>query len=74
LTKTCFFSAQPIIPADIIENDKKRVSNILEDQRIGPELRVQDLDDYMNLINDEVSSCALGKLDRFINIFNVQRG
>lgn len=48
-----------------------RVSNILEDQRIGPELRVQDLDDYMNLINDEVSSYAIGILDRFVNISNV---
>jgi hypothetical protein len=30
-------------------------------------LRVQDLDDYMNLINDEVSSCDVGNLGRFVS-------
>jgi len=31
-------------------------------------LRVQDFDDYMNLINDEVGSCGLEKVDRFVNM------
>ncbi|XP_033607299.1 dynein heavy chain 7, axonemal isoform X2 [Cryptotermes secundus] len=54
---------KPIIPDDIVEHDKERVSNTLEDQRIGPELRVQDFDDYMNLINDE----AQEELDKFFS-------
>ncbi|XP_021921863.1 dynein heavy chain 7, axonemal isoform X5 [Zootermopsis nevadensis] len=56
---------KPIIPDAIIENYKERVNTILEDQRIGPELRVQDFDDYMHLVNDEQ---AQEEVDKFLSV------
>lgn len=45
---------KPTIPEQTVENYKKLIKNLLENQRIGPELRVQDFDEYMPLINGEV--------------------
>lgn len=45
---------QPIIPEEIVENYKARIKLLLEDARVGPELRVQDFDKYMPLFNGEV--------------------
>ncbi|KAK5646414.1 hypothetical protein RI129_004878 [Pyrocoelia pectoralis] len=47
---------KPIIPNVIVENYKIELKSMLADQRIGPELRVQDFDEYMPLINGEVSN------------------
>lgn len=44
---------KPTIPEDIVDDYTDRISNLLDDERIGPELRVQDFDDYMPLINGE---------------------
>ncbi|KAG5872301.1 hypothetical protein JTB14_001736, partial [Gonioctena quinquepunctata] len=40
---------------------KIRIRDMLEDQRIGPELRVQDFDEFLSLIN--------GKTGQFIEQF-----
>lgn len=47
----CF---QPIIDNDLIEKSKKQVADLISEQRIGPELRVQDFDDYICLLNGQV--------------------
>lgn len=46
---------QPTIPDITVEDYKQQIRDLLENQRIGPELRVQDFDEYMPLINGEVS-------------------
>jgi dynein heavy chain len=46
---------QPQIPQDIIAECRDRICAILEEQRIGPELRMQDFDNYMTLMNGVVS-------------------
>lgn len=45
---------QPEIPSDIVEEKKEAVLTLLEDQRIGPELRIHDFDNYIDLINGDV--------------------
>lgn len=56
---------KPAIPLDIIDSCKARIHEILEEQRIGPELRMQDFDDYMDLMNgtsvDEIESFIKSK-------------
>lgn len=42
---------KPAIPPDFIEDNRLTLYNMLEDQRIGPELRLQDFDEYMSLMN-----------------------
>ena len=44
-----------MVPVDFIQECKEKVALNLDDQRIGPELRVQDFDEYMRLINEEVN-------------------
>lgn len=44
---------KPNIPLHIIDQCRYRICNVLEEQRIGPELRLQDFDDYMSLMNGE---------------------
>ncbi|XP_014284130.1 dynein axonemal heavy chain 7 isoform X1 [Halyomorpha halys] len=43
----------PEISSDIIAKKKESVLNLLEDQRIGPELRIHDFDNYIDLINGD---------------------
>lgn len=56
---------KPAIPMDIVENCRARICEVLEEQRIGPELRMQDFDDYMDLMNgknvDEIESFIKSK-------------
>ena len=54
---------RPAIPNDIIENCRARIYFLLEEQRIGPELRMQDLDDYMDLMNGK----NIDEIEKFIN-------
>lgn len=42
---------KPVIADRMIDDCRKRIFNMLEEQRIGPELRLQDFDDYMSLMN-----------------------
>ncbi|XP_055917464.1 dynein axonemal heavy chain 7 [Eupeodes corollae] len=42
---------QPAIPESIIFTAKRKICDLLEDQRIGPELRLQDFDEFMSLMN-----------------------
>ncbi|KAF5288622.1 hypothetical protein FQR65_LT11993 [Abscondita terminalis] len=44
---------KPNVPEALIEGYKLVLKHLVEDQRIGPELRVQDFDEYMPLINEE---------------------
>ncbi|KAF7280376.1 hypothetical protein GWI33_006107 [Rhynchophorus ferrugineus] len=44
---------KPTIPEETITKYKIQIRDLLENQRIGPELRVQDFDEYMPLINGE---------------------
>ncbi|XP_069698472.1 dynein axonemal heavy chain 7 [Periplaneta americana] len=55
---------QPVILDAIVDEAKEKVGNTLEDQRIGPELRVQDFDEYMNLINGESQE----EVDKFLSV------
>lgn len=48
----CF---QPVILDEIIQYCRNKVKNMLEDHRIGPELSIQDFDEYIHLINGDVS-------------------
>ncbi|KAL7044814.1 hypothetical protein ACKWTF_002067 [Chironomus riparius] len=54
---------RPAIPNDIIENCRARIYFLLEEQRIGPELRMQDFDDYMDLMNGK----NIDEIEKFIN-------
>lgn len=42
---------KPIIPADTVEKCRQQIMDVLEEERIVPELMVQDFDDYMDLMN-----------------------
>ncbi|XP_053674809.1 dynein axonemal heavy chain 7 [Anopheles nili] len=42
---------RPEIPPEVINVCKEKIHDILEEQRIGPELRMQDFDNYMTLMN-----------------------
>lgn len=57
---------KPVIADETIDECRKRISNMLEEQRIGPELRLQDFDDYMSLMNG-------ADADRIYNFMNDQR-
>lgn len=56
---------KPAIPMDIIKSCQVRIHEVLEEQRIGPELRMQDFDAYMNLMNgknvDEIENFIKSK-------------
>lgn len=54
---------KPAIPKDIINDCRIRIHDLLEEQRIGPELRMQDFDDYMDLINGK----NIDEIEKFIN-------
>jgi dynein heavy chain, axonemal len=45
---------KPAIPKDIVDRCRLQIQEMLEEQRIGPELRMQDFDDYMSLMNGKV--------------------
>lgn len=57
----------------MIDDYKQQIKDLLENQRIGPELRVQDFDDFMPLINgeaeDEIEKFLAGdhKLEEYAN-------
>ena len=53
---------------EYIEDCKNKVHELLVDQRIGPELRIQDFDDYIDLINGKVSKEIYDKKNN--NLFN----
>lgn len=57
------FSTKPAVPKDIIEACRSRIQNVLEEQRIGPEMGMQDFDDYMNLMNGK----DVEEIENFIN-------
>lgn len=42
---------KPIIPEQFVDNCRYKLFEMLEEQRIGPELRLQDFDEYVNLMN-----------------------
>lgn len=42
---------RPAIPPDIINACRGKIYDLLEDQRIGPELRLHDFDAYLSLMN-----------------------
>nr|CAI5837422.1 unnamed protein product [Callosobruchus analis] len=58
---TDFIVEAPIIPHELIEVYKNQIREVLDEQRIGPELRVQDFDEFLPLIN--------GQGDEFVNNF-----
>jgi dynein heavy chain, axonemal len=53
---------KPAIPNEIIEASKMRIDEMLQEQRIGPELRMQDFDDYMDLMN----GVNIDEIEKFI--------
>ncbi|KAK9511585.1 hypothetical protein O3M35_000215 [Rhynocoris fuscipes] len=63
---------KPVILPDFVEDCKKRVSDLLEDHRIGPELRVQDFDPYIHLANGE-SAAAVQKFLEGSNDFSAYK-
>lgn len=42
---------KPIIPTDVIDECRTQIMYVLEEERIVPELMLQDFDDYMDLMN-----------------------
>lgn len=57
---------KPVIADWMIDDCRKRVFNMLEEHRIGPELRLQDFDDYMSLMNG-------ADADQIYNFMNEER-
>ncbi|GAB0099121.1 Dynein heavy chain [Sergentomyia squamirostris] len=53
---------QPIIADVTVADCRHRILRVLEDQRIGPELRMQDFDDYITLMN----GAAAEEIEQFI--------
>lgn len=53
---------KPAIPFDIIDRCKSSIHSVLEEQRIGPELRMQDFDDYTDLMNGK----NVDEIEKFI--------
>ncbi|KAH8413286.1 hypothetical protein KR009_009673 [Drosophila setifemur] len=45
------FFLTPAVPDSIVQETKNRICAMLEEQRIGPELRLQDFDPFIDLIN-----------------------
>ena len=45
-----------MISEDVVNGHKSLITSLLQDQRVGPELRVQDFDEYMPLVNGEVAA------------------
>ncbi|XP_052747260.1 dynein axonemal heavy chain 7 [Bicyclus anynana] len=54
---------RPIIDNDIVEDYKTKVADLINEQRIGPELRVQDFDSFVCLLNGE----SQGQVESFIS-------
>lgn len=52
----------PAIPESIISDTRNRICALLEEQRIGPELRLQDFDKYIDLMNGKDSE----KISKFM--------
>lgn len=50
-----FSLIQPVIDSELVDNYTKQISGLIDEQRIGPELRIQDFDDYVCLLNGTVS-------------------
>ncbi|KAL1389180.1 hypothetical protein pipiens_001339 [Culex pipiens pipiens] len=53
---------KPEISGEVIAQCKARICDVLEDQRIGPELRMQDFDQYMTLMN----GTDMDEIERFM--------
>ncbi|XP_034234713.1 dynein heavy chain 7, axonemal isoform X2 [Thrips palmi] len=43
----------PVIPEDLIESYKENIKELIEEHRIGVEMRVEDFDPYIKLVNSE---------------------
>lgn len=43
-----------MIDSELVEKYKKSIADLIDEQRIGPELRIQDFDNYVCLLNGEV--------------------
>lgn len=56
------FPCQPIISDEFVDSHKAKVLITLEEQRIGPELRLQDFDEYIDLVNGNTQE----SVDRFL--------
>lgn len=56
------FHLTPTVPDSIISEAKNRICTLLEEQRIGPELRLQDFDNFIDLINGKDSE----RVNRFM--------
>lgn len=54
---------QPIIAADVIDKCRTQITDILDEERIVPELMLQDFDDYIDLMN----GADADKIYNFIN-------
>ncbi|XP_055681851.1 dynein axonemal heavy chain 7 [Lutzomyia longipalpis] len=54
---------QPIISDTAVADCRNKILRVLEDQRIGPELRMQDFDDYITLMN----GAAAEEIEKFIS-------
>lgn len=56
---------KPLIDNDLVEDYKASVVDLISEQRIGPELRVQDFDDYICLLDGDVSYKLYIKLQKY---------
>lgn len=53
MTDLYLYSSQPTILQEIIDNYTSQIVSLIEEQRVGPEQRLRDFDQYLSLINDE---------------------
>ncbi|XP_045534007.1 dynein axonemal heavy chain 7 [Papilio machaon] len=53
---------KPIIDSELVDKYKKSIADLIDEQRIGPELRIQDFDNYVCLLNGE----SLDEVEAFI--------
>uniref|UniRef100_A0A2A4JQR8 Dynein axonemal heavy chain 7 n=1 Tax=Heliothis virescens TaxID=7102 RepID=A0A2A4JQR8_HELVI len=62
-TGTTSATLKPIIDNDLVESYKAQIAELIAEQRIGPELRVQDFDDYICLLNGQSQT----EVENFLN-------
>lgn len=58
----CFLN--PSIPLNFVEKCRKKITDFLEEERIVPELLLNDFDDYIDLINGVVANHVFDFMER----------
>ncbi|XP_046587391.1 dynein axonemal heavy chain 7-like [Neodiprion lecontei] len=54
---------QPVILREVIDSYSQQIVNLIEEQRVGPEQRLRDFDQYMSLIDDHENRTVFEFID-----------